>query len=40
MYVKDEDGLGLALLFVQQAVLSAHEDNSPLKSVKTGKHSL
>ena len=38
MYMKDEVGLGLAHLLVQQAVHSAY--NSPLKPVKTGKHSL
>jgi hypothetical protein len=40
MYMKDENGLGLALLFVQQAVLSAYENNFPLKPVQTEKHSL
>ena len=40
MYMKDEVGLGLALLFVQQAVLPAYEDNFPLKTVKTRKSCL
>jgi hypothetical protein len=40
MYMKVEDELGLAQLFVQQAVLLAYEDNFPLKPVKTGKYSL
>jgi hypothetical protein len=40
MNMKDEAGLGLAILFVQQALISAYEDNCPLKPVRTGKHSL
>jgi hypothetical protein len=38
--MKGEVGLGLALLFVQQAELSVYEDSFTLKPGKTGKHSL
>ena len=37
--MKDEAGLGLATDWVQQALVSAYEDNCPLKPVKTGKQS-
>jgi len=40
MNMKDEAGLGLAIISVQQALILAYEDNCPLKSVRTGKHSL
>ena len=40
MYMKDEAGLGLAVLSHQQALISAYEDNCLLKPVRTGKHSL
>jgi len=40
MSMKDEAGLGLAILLHQQALISAYEDNSPFKPAKTGKHSL
>jgi len=40
MNMKDEAGLGLAVLSVQQALISAYEKNCPLKPVRTGKHSL
>ena len=40
MSVKDEAGLGLAILLHQQALISAYKDNCPLKPAKTGKHSL
>jgi hypothetical protein len=40
MNMKDEAGLGLAVHWVQQALISACEDNCPLRPVKTGRHSL
>ena len=40
MHMKDEAGLGLAVLFVQQALTSACEDNCPFKPAKTGRRSL
>ena len=38
--MKDEAGLGLAIDWVQQALISAYEDNCPLKPVKTDRQSL
>jgi len=38
--IKDEDGLGLAIDWVQQVLISAYEDNCPLKPVKTGRQSM
>jgi len=38
--VNDEVRLGLAVLFVQQALISAYKNNCPLKPVRTGRHSL
>jgi hypothetical protein len=40
MNMKDESGLGLAILWVQQALISAYEDKCPLKPVQTGRYSL
>jgi hypothetical protein len=40
MDMNDDSLLGLAILFVQQAPISAHERNRPLKPAKTGRHSL
>ena len=40
MNMKDEAGLGLRVHWVQQALISAHEDNRSLRSVKTGRQSL
>ena len=40
MNMKDEAGLGLAVLSVQQALISAYEGDCPLKPVRTGKNSL
>jgi len=37
MNIADDAGLGLATLCVQQALISAYEDNCPLKPVMTGK---
>ena len=37
---KDEAELGLAILWVQQALISAYEDNCRLRPVKTGRYSL
>jgi len=36
MNMKDEAGLGLAIHWVQQALISTYEDNCPLRPVKTG----
>jgi hypothetical protein len=38
--MKDEAGLGLAVQWVQQALISAYEDNCFLRPVKTGRQSL
>jgi len=38
--MKDEAGLGLAIHWVQQALISAFGDNCPLRPVKTGRQSL
>jgi len=38
--MKDEAGLGLAIDWVQQALISAYEGNFPLKPVTTGTQSL
>jgi len=35
--MKDEAGLGLVIDWFQQALISAYEDNYPLKPVKTGR---
>jgi hypothetical protein len=40
MDMKNEAGLGLAVHWLQQALISAYEDNCPLKPVKTGRQSL
>jgi hypothetical protein len=40
MNMKSEAGLGLAIHWVQQALISASEDNCPLRLVKTGRQSL
>ena len=40
MNMKDEAGLGLAIHWVQQALISAYEDNCPLRPVKTGTQCL
>jgi hypothetical protein len=40
MNMKNEAGLGLAIQWAQQALISAYEDNCPLRPVKTGKQSL
>jgi hypothetical protein len=37
MNMKDETGLGLAVQWVQQALISAYEDNCPLRHVKKGR---
>jgi hypothetical protein len=39
MDLKNEAGLGLAIHWVQQALISAYEDNCPLRPVKTGRQS-
>jgi len=40
MNMKSEAGLGLAIHWVQQVLISAYEDNCPLRPVKTGTQSL
>jgi hypothetical protein len=40
MNMKDEAGLGLAVHWVQQALISAYEDNCPLRPIKKGRKSL
>jgi len=40
MNMKDEAGLGPAIHWVQQAQISAYEDNCPLGPVKTGRQAL
>jgi len=38
--MKDEAGLGLGIDWIQQAHVSAYEENCPVKPVKTGRQSL
>jgi len=38
MNIKDEAGLGLAIDRVQQDLISAYEDNCPLRPLKTGSN--
>jgi hypothetical protein len=40
MDLKNEDGLGLAIHWLQQALISTCEDKCPLRPVKTGRQSL
>jgi hypothetical protein len=40
MNTKDEAGLGLAVHWVQQALISAYEDNCPPRPAKKGRKSL
>jgi hypothetical protein len=40
MNTKNEARLGLAVHWVQQALISAYEDNFPLRPVETGRQSL
>ena len=40
MNMKDDTGLGLAITWLQQPLISACENNCPLRSVKVGRHSL
>jgi hypothetical protein len=40
MNVNDETGLGLAILWIRQALVSAYKDNCPLRSGRTGRKSL
>jgi hypothetical protein len=40
MDLRNEAGLGFAIHVVQQALISAYEDNCPLRPVKTGRQSL
>jgi hypothetical protein len=40
MDMKNEAGLGLAVHWLQQVLISAYKDNCPLRPVKTGRQSL
>jgi len=40
MDIKSETGLGLAIHWVQQALILIYEDNCPLRPVKMGRQSL
>ena len=40
MSMKDEAGLGLAIHWIHQALLSAYEDNCPLRPIRNGTKSL
>jgi hypothetical protein len=40
MNMTDESGLGLAVQWIQQAPVSAFEDNCPLRPVRKGRKSL
>jgi hypothetical protein len=40
MSMRDEAGLGLAIHWIQQALVSAFEDNCPLRPMRKGKMSL
>jgi len=40
MSIKDEAGLGLAIKWIQQPLISAFEDNCPLRPIKKGRKSL
>jgi hypothetical protein len=40
MNIKDEVGLGLVVHWVQQALISAYEENCPLRPVKKDRKSL
>ena len=37
MNMKDEAGLGLAIHWVQQALITTYEDNCPLRPVRKGR---
>jgi hypothetical protein len=37
MDMKDEASLGLAILWIQQTLLSAYENNCPLRPIRKGK---
>ena len=40
MSMEDEAGLGLAVHWIQQALITAYEDNCPLRPAKKGRKSL
>jgi hypothetical protein len=40
MSMKDEAGLGLAIHWIQQALISAFEDKCPLRPIRKGRKSL
>jgi hypothetical protein len=40
MNMKDEAGMGLAIQWIQQALVSAFEDNCPLRPIRKGRNSL
>jgi len=40
MSMKDEEGLGFAIKWIQEALISAFEDNCPLRPIRKGRKSL
>jgi hypothetical protein len=40
MSMKDEAGLGLAVHWIQQALILAYEGNCPLRPIRRGRKSL
>jgi hypothetical protein len=40
MSMRDEAGLGLALLWIQQALISTYKENCPLRPIRRGRKSL
>jgi hypothetical protein len=40
MNMKNEAGLGLGIHWVQQALISAYDNNCPHRPVRTGRYSL
>jgi hypothetical protein len=39
-YIRDEAGLGLALQWLQHALITAYENNCPMRQVKPARNSL
>jgi len=40
MNIEEESGLGLAVHWIQEALISAYEDNCPLRPIRRGRKSL
>jgi len=38
MNMKDEGGLGLSVHWIQQGLITAYEDNCPLRPVRRGRN--